>query len=175
MMFKVNDDLFVLFRFFLNLNNTKTMIYFHLDLIFSDPNRSALEIHKAFSGNIWYNFVVSEYIVGIKKAEYSYVRDWFIVLVCYWNSKPSQILVACHSNHLFLLSVHLWVNWGKSTSARGPARLFGRYTHLFHIFPHSFYTRKYEVKPSRTLWGLPGQKGFPCPPFLICRKKVSAT
>lgn len=51
MMFEVNDDLFVLFRFFLNLNNTKTMIYFHLDLIFSDPNRSALEIHKAFSGN----------------------------------------------------------------------------------------------------------------------------
>ena len=35
-----------------------------------------------------------------------------------------------------------------------------------------------NLKPSRTLWGLPGTKGFPCPtphPILVCRKKVSTS
>ena len=44
----------------------------------------------------------------------------------YWDSKPSQVLGACHSN--LLLYVPLWVSWGKSASAGGSAGLLGRYS-----------------------------------------------
>lgn len=73
------------------------MVYFHSNLIFADPNRFSLETYKSFFFlKTWYIF-----IVGMKEVEYSYLRDWSIVLVCYWNNKQLQILVAATANIYF--------------------------------------------------------------------------
>lgn len=77
------------------------MVYFHSNLIFADPNWFALENYKTFSEKTWYIFIVSEYMVGIKEVEYSDLRDWSIVLACYWNNKQPQILVAATTNIYF--------------------------------------------------------------------------
>lgn len=77
------------------------MVYFHSNLIFADPNWFALGTYKAFSEKTWYIFIVSEYIVGKKEVEYSDLRDWSIVLVCYWNNKQPQILVSATTDIYF--------------------------------------------------------------------------